>query len=284
MIDVRSRDSKIVLRLSDVNVPPYALPSPHTPPEGQRFDRPGQFQMVVERYRDAKSYAETYAHSRFKPVCQNMTAQPASWRPELRSDPDDSPAQATEGSVSFSCSSPDGPRVVVVYARTALYRGAYDAKFWTVSPVISALVTADNVANVQTIAQHMLSSIEKNPQWVLYQKQMEQAGIRDIQRNFQVFMQQMQQFHNQRTQAWNQQVSHFEAQQHASFAQSSSWCDTLTGLTNAHDPYTGQDLQVWTGSKANYYINGLGNVVNATTSPGPAYHQVDAVNKDLEKP
>lgn len=275
MIDVRSPDSKILLRLNDANVPPYVLPSMHTPPEGQRFDKPGQFQMVVERYQEAKLYAETYAKSRFKSVCQNMTAHSGNWHPTLRLEPDDSPAQESAASVAFSCDSPDGPRVAMVYARTTLYRAANDANYWTVSPVLSTLVTPDNVSRAQAIAQHMLSSIEKNPQWVAYQKRMEQAGVRDIQRNFQIFMQQMQQYHNARTQAWNQQVSGFEARQNASFKQSSNWCDTMTGLTNARDPYTGEKLQVWTGPNANYYINGLGNKVNATTSPGPAFHQLE---------
>src|SRR6185312_13699830 len=132
MVDVRSPDSKILLRLNDANVPSYVLPSMFTPR--------------------------------------------------------------------------DGPRIALVYARTTLYRMPNQANFWTVAPVISALVTPDNLPITQTIAEHMLNSIEKNPQWVLYQKQIEQSGLQNIQRNFQIFMQQMQQYHNTRTQAWNQQV------------------------------------------------------------------------------
>ena len=276
MVDVRSPDSKMILRLNDANVPPYVLPSMFTPREGQRYDKPGQFQMVVERYQEAQKYAETYAKSRFGSVCKDMTVQPANWQPTLPGAfHEDTPAQESEASVSFACTSPDGPRIALVYARTTLYRGANQANFWTVAPVLSALVTPDNVSNVQAIAQHMLSSIEKNPQWVLYQKQIEQAGLQNIQRNFQIFMQQMQQYHNARTQAWNQQVQGFEARQHASFQQSSSWCDTMTGLTNATDPLTGEKLQVWTGPNANYYINGLGATANATNAPTPAHHKLD---------
>jgi hypothetical protein len=80
-----------------------------------------------------------------------------------------------------------------------------------------------------------------------YQKQIEQAGLQNIQQDFQMFMQRMQQCHNERTAAWNQQVSGFEAHQNASQAQSSSWCDTITGLTQAHDPYTGESLKVGPG-------------------------------------
>jgi hypothetical protein len=276
MIDVRSPDSKMLLRLNDANVPSYVLPSMYTPREGQRYDKPGQFQMVVAGYQEAQAYADAYAKSRFDNVCREMKAQPSSWHPTLPSAfHEDTPAQESEGTVAYTCSSPDGPRVALVYARTTLYRGANQANFWTIAPVMSALVTPENVANVEAIATHMLNSVEKNPQWVLYQKQIEQAGLQNVQRNFQIFMQQMQQYHNARTQAWNQQVQGFEARQQASFQQSSSWCDTMTGLTNATDPLTGQKLQVWTGPNANYYINGLGVTVNANTSPGPGFNQLD---------
>jgi hypothetical protein len=72
----------------------------------------------------------------------------------------------------------------------------------------------------------------------------------------------------------NQQVSGFEARQNASAAQSDSWGKILTGLTDARDPYTGQQFQVWTGPNSNYYINGPGDKRNANTSPGPDYHQL----------
>jgi len=275
MVDVRSPDSKILLRLNDANVPSYVLPSMFTPREGQRYEKPGQFQMIVARYQEAQAYLDAYAKSRFGSVCHDMKAQPASWHPTLPSAfHEDTPAQESEAAAAYTCSAPDGPRIALVYARTTLYRMPNQANFWTVAPVISALVTPDNLPITQTIAEHMLNSIEKNPQWVLYQKQIEQSGLQNIQRKFQIFMQQMQQYHNARTQAWNQQVQGFEARQNASFQQSSNWCDTMTGLTNATDPLTGEKLQLWTGPNANYYINGLGVKVNANTSPGPAFHQV----------
>lgn len=275
MIDVRSPDTKIIIRVFDANIPAYVPPGPHVGAEGQAFNKPGQFQTVVQRYRDAKSFAETYANSRFKSVCQNMSAQSSNWQPSLPVDPEDpSPAQQTSASMAYSCSTSAGPHVAVVYAHTALFRGAYDSSFWVASTV-SAIATPENVNAAEAIAQHILSSFHKNPQWVAYQKQMEQAGIANIQRNFQVFMGQMQQYHNARSAAWNNQVSGFEARQQASAAQSSQWGDILTGLTDARDPATGQNFKVWTGQYSNYYINGLGNKVNANTSPGPDYRQLD---------
>ena len=275
MIDVRSPDTRIIIRIFDANVPAYVLPGPHVGAEGQAFNKPGQFQTVVQKYREARSFAETYAASRFKSVCQNITAQAVNWQPTLPVDPQDpSPAQQSDATIAYSCSTSAGPRVAVVYAHTSLFRGSYDSSFWVASTV-SAIAAPEDVNSAEAVAQHILSSFRKNPQWVAYQKQMEQAGIASIQQNFQVFMGQMQQYYNARTAAWNNQVAGFEARQNASAKQSSEWGDILTGLTDARDPATGQTFKVWTGQYSNYYINGMGNKVNANTSPGPDYRQME---------
>jgi hypothetical protein len=275
MIDIRSPDNKIVLRIFDANVPAYVVPGPHVPPDGQRYDKPGQFQTVVQNYRDAKSFAATYASSRFKSVCQNMTAQPLDWQPSWTAEfREENPARDSDATVSYTCSSPSGPRVALVYAHTALFQAGYGANYWTASP-ISAVVAPEDLAKAEAVAQHIIDSFHKNPQWVVYQKQMEQAGFTNIQQNFQVFMQQMQQYHNARTAAWNSQVSHYETRQNAQANQVSNWCDTLTGLTNARDPQTGETFKVWTGPYSNYYINGMGNKVNAPTNPGAGYSQME---------
>ena len=74
MIDARSPDGKIIIRIDDVNVPPYVLPGPNTGGEGQPYDKPREFQMVVERYQNADAYAQIYLTSRFKHVCHKSHA------------------------------------------------------------------------------------------------------------------------------------------------------------------------------------------------------------------
>jgi hypothetical protein len=85
----------------------------------------------------------------------------------------------------------------------------------------------------------------------------------------------MQQYHQQRTSAWNQQVAGFEKRQNESAAQSSNWGEILTGLTDATDPLTGEHFQVWTGPNANYYRNGMETTVNSNSLPGAGYHKLD---------
>jgi hypothetical protein len=83
MIDVRSLDGKTIVRLDDVNVPPYVLPGPNTGRDGQPYVKPQQFQMVVARYLEARPYAELYATHRFSEVCRSLTARAPDWVPSI---------------------------------------------------------------------------------------------------------------------------------------------------------------------------------------------------------
>jgi hypothetical protein len=140
---------------------------------------------------------------------------------------------------------------------------------------VSILCVPDHCAQAREMTQHMIDSWEKNPQWVQYQNQLTQAGLQRIRENFGQFMQQMQQFHQQFTQSMNQQLAGYYARQNAQAKQVSGWCDTINGLTNVTDPKTGNQFQVFTGPKSNYYENGLGVKVNSNVSPGPDFHQLE---------
>jgi hypothetical protein len=43
MMDVRSLDGKVILRIQEANVPGYSLPGPGTGPEGTPYSRPSNF-------------------------------------------------------------------------------------------------------------------------------------------------------------------------------------------------------------------------------------------------
>jgi hypothetical protein len=274
MMGARSLDGRVIILISDANVPPYVIPSFNTPREGQPYTKPQQFQMVVSRYQEAQPYAETYAKHRFGDVCKSMTPTASTWQPTVRQRPDDvSPAKRSDASVSFNCDSTDGPRIATVALRTNLFQGQNYA-YWTAEPV-SVLCSPDRCAQAYEMAQHMMDSWEKNPQWAQKQEQLTQIGLQQIRVAFGQFMQQMQQFHQQFTQSLNQQVSGYYARQNAQAKQVSQWCDNINGLTNVTDPKTGAQFQVFTGPKPNYYQNGLGVKVNSVISPGPDFTQLE---------
>jgi len=271
-VDMRSPDGNIVVRFDDANIPPYALPGPNKPAVGKPYNKPQQFQMMVEKYRDAQSFAQTYGQSRFKSVCTTLTPQTGSWKPTMPPGMQQPPPdQTSQASLDFTCTSSAGPKLASVFVRTNLYS---KSAFWQADPVLSAITSPDLMPTAQSVLQHALGTFQIYPQWQAHQNQMTQEGLAMIQRDYQTFLAQtratMQNFNN----SMNQQVSGFEAQQNAQAAQVASGGNTLTGLTNVSDPLTGQQFQMWTGPGANYYVNGLGQQYNGNTSPGPDYHQV----------
>jgi len=279
MMGARSLDGKVIILINDANVPPYVLPGPFTGREGQPYNKPQQMQMVVARFQDAQPYAEIYAKHRFGDICKSLTPSSETWQPAIHDKPDNSPppVKVSDGSVSYSCDSSDGPRTAYVFSHNTLFQGQGYA-FWVAEPV-SILCSPERCAQAREMTQHMMDSWEKNPQWVQYQNQLTQIGLQQIRAAFGQFMQQMQQFHQQFTQSLNQQVAGYYAHQNAQAKQVSSWCDTINGLTNVTDPKTGNQFQVFTGPKPNYYQNGLGVKVNSVISPGPDFYQLQVNNE-----
>ena len=273
-VDLRSPDGNIIIRFDDANVPAYALPGPYRPREGQPYSKPRQFQMVVKRYESARSFAETYSKSRFRSVCQTLTEQPSAWKPSMPAAFQVANAQTTsDATVDYACASAAGPRLASVYARTSLYSAT---AFWQADPVLSAVTTPALMPVAQSVLQHAIDSFQIDPQWQRHQQQMTQEGLQVVQQDYEAFLAQTRATMQKFSSSMNQQVSGFEARQNTSAAQSDSWGKILTGITDARDPYTGEQFQVWTGPNSNYYINGLGDKRNANTSPGPGYHQLES--------
>jgi len=275
MMDVRSLDGKIVIRVDDVNIPPYVLPGPHTGRDGEPYSKPQQFQMMVSTLRTGAAYAETYAKHRFESVCKTLTPRAPDWNPTLATAWQPAPnSQPNAGSVAYDCVSSEGPRVALVYARTTLFPAT---GLWVVDPVISVIAAPGSAPQAYSMVQHMMDSWRENPQWKEYQDRMTQAGLAQIRANFGQFMQQMQAYDRARSAAMNQQVAGFEARQNAQAHQVSEWGEILTGVQSVRDPQTGNQFQVFTGPKANYYMNGNGVKINSDISPGPDFHQLTPV-------
>lgn len=276
MMTVRSLDGSMIIRLSDASVPAYAIPGPTTGSQGQPYVRPKQFQMIVSDYRTGADYARLYAEHRFRSVCKTLALQPAKWQPQMRNAMAqlEGATTVTQGSANYSCQTPQGLRTAVVYARTVQYPTQSGNGFWIVSPVVSILAVPRDLPTAYAIAQHMLDSWEKNPQWVAYQNHLTQVGLNQIMSNYQSFLHQMAAYDQARRSAMDAQVSGFESRMNAQQAQVSSFGETLTGLQNATDPMTGETSQVWTGPKSNYYTNSAGETINSDISPGAGFHEL----------
>lgn len=53
-----------------------------------------------------------------------------------------------------------------------------------------------------------------------------------------------------------------------------SFTNVLNGITPTTDPMTGERREVWTGTNANYWVNGLGEVVNSNSAQAAGWRQL----------
>jgi hypothetical protein len=275
MVDLKSPDGKTNIRFGDVVIPTYTFPDQFHAREGEPYDLGLQGQMVVARYRPGKDFAMLYAQSRLRSYCQSITPQATNEPPPVvdKSDQGGDVIRTSAGQVSYRCDSREGVRTAYVYARTSLRDGS-----WNVPWLVSFIAPPEQVAAVRNVILRYSRSLQINPEFIRYQKEMDREGM-DYQRRRQqgrteVFNRQIEQFRS-RMQANQDQVNAFQRQQRARTAQAGVFSDALVGVTPTIDPFTGENRKVWTGTKSSYWRNGLGEIRNSDTSPGPGWHELE---------
>lgn len=276
MVDLVSPDGTINLRLGDISIPSYTVPQQFHEREGEVYDLGAQAQMIVERYRTGPEFAVLYSQARFAKLCRNpqTDAQDSDFSAQDYLPIDTTASQSSGGQTAFRCESGAGARVAYAYAKTTL-----SGKIWQVPTVVSFFAPPDQIAVVRSILTHCVQSFRLNPEWLEYQKRMDAEGLQyqrvrqqgritDLQNQVQQFAAKMQAMQNQ--------VNAFERRQNAQAAQVEGFTNALVGITPTTDPLTGENRQVWTGPKNNYWVNGTGQVVNSTTAPAPGWRQLQA--------
>ena len=273
MVDVRSPDGTIEIRLGDVAIPSYAVPNQLHSREGEVYDLGAQAQMIVARYRTGPQFAVLYSHARFGAACRNPQAdsQDAGFTvPDYL--PLQGAVQSSGGQIAYRCDTQGGAQVVFAYAKTALYQG-----LWQVPAMVSFVASPDKAPTARAIVLHSVASFKVSPAWLEYQKKMDAQGLQYQQMRQQGRLQQLQaqvqQFEAQ-MQAMQNQVNAFEQHQAAQASQVQSFTNALNGITPTTDPLTGEKRDVWTGPNANYWVNGQGQVVNSINAPAAGWRQL----------
>lgn len=274
MVDMRSPDGSVEIRLGDVAIPSYALPSQFHNREGEIYDLGAQAQLVVARYRTGPEFAVLYAHARFAADCRQPQpdAGVGDFSVPNYVPPGASPVPQSPGQIAYRCETASGTKVAFAYAKTAESQG-----IWQITTLVSFLAPPDKVALAKSIALHSARSFQLSSAWIEYQKQMDAEGLayqrmRQQGRRQQIAAQ-VQQF-EARMQAMQNQVNAFERRQAMQAGQVQDFTNALNGITPTTDPLTGEHRDVWTGPKANYWVNGLGQVVNSTNAPSGNWHQL----------
>jgi hypothetical protein len=273
MVDVLSPDGTAAIRLGDVAIPSYAMPSPNHVREGEVYDLGAQAQLIVARYRTGPEFAVLYSKARFHDLCHDPQPDAADAGFTV---PDYLPLQGTgetsAGQIAWRCTTPQGPRVVFAFTRTAQGNG-----IWQVPIILSFIAPPEKVASTRDLALEMVRSFRLSPAWIEYQKQMDAEGLQyqrmRQQGRIAAIQQQVRQFEAQ-MQAMQNQVNGFEQRQSAQAAQVQGFTNVLNGITPTTDPLTGEQRDVWTGTKSNYWVNGLGQVVNSNDAPAAGYRQL----------
>jgi hypothetical protein len=273
MVDVRSADGTMAIRLGDVAIPSYAVPSQYHNREGEVYDLGAQARLIVARYRTGPEFAVLYSQARFHELCRDPQPDSADAGfavPDYL--PPEPTGETSAGQIAWRCSTPQGPRVVFAYTRTARANG-----IWQAPTIVSFIAPPQKSALAGSIALQMVRSFRLSPAWLEYQKQMDAEGLQyqrmRQQQRVAAIQQQVRQFEAQ-MQAMQNQVDAFESRQAAQAAQVQSFTNVLNGITPTNDPLTGEQRDVWTGTKANYWVNGLGQVVNSTDAPAAGWRQL----------
>ena len=274
MVDVTSPDGAVNIRFGDVSIPTYTLPNQYHQREGEVYDLGAQAQMIVEHYRTGPEFAVMYFEARFAKTCHDPQpdAKDSEFALEDIIPADPAASQASGGQTAFRCGTDTAARVAFAYTKTALY-----GEIWQASAAVSYFAPPSRVPAVRDIITHCAKSFQLNPEWIAFQKQKDaealqyqrirqQGRVADLQTQMQQFASKMK--------AMQDQVNAFERRQGAQAAQAEGFTNALVGLTPTTDPLTGENRLVWTGPKTNYWVNGAGQVVNATNAPAPGWRQL----------
>jgi hypothetical protein len=279
MVDMTSADGRINVRIGDLAVPSYVIPSQYHAREGEVYDLGAQAQMVIARYRTGPEFAVLYSHARFYQLCRNPRADAdvsAFSVPDYLPSPV-APDQSSSGQIAYRCDAAEkgtapGGAVAFAYAHTALSQS-----IWGVSPLVSFYAPADQADAARAIALHSARSLRLLPQWIERQKQLDAQGLEyqraRQQQRMAALGQQVQQF-EARMQAMRQQVGAFERHQAAQAAQVEGFTNALNGVTPTVDPLTGEARNVWTGPAQRYWTNGVGDVINSNSQPNASWHEI----------
>jgi hypothetical protein len=270
LVDMKSPDGKITLRLGDV-VPSYFFPD-QLHREGEVYDLGAQAQGTIARYRTGQEYAELYAQARFKGQCQALTAQQVD-EAAPGAPPGDGyllpeGEKATSGQAMFRCE--PGARTAYVWAKTTLV-----GQVWQVQ-LVSFLGAPEQRALALTVAARCERSFKLSPEWRERQKKMDEEGLAYQRARQQARLRQLSQQVAQfevRMQAMQNQVNGFLRGQARQAAQVEAFDNILVGITPTIDPL-GNVRNVSTGPKSGYWINGRGDVVNSDTSPGAGWQRL----------
>lgn len=275
MVDMTSPDGKINIRIGDLSIPPYFLPN-QSHREGEIYDLGAQAQGRVARYRTGQEFSSAYGKVRFARACTSVTPKQSSLPPIAKPiDPaggNNSASKTSDGEATYSCAGSQGVRTAYVFSQTTPAEG-----LWQVTNLVSYVAPDAQVAETRSVLEHSEKTFVLSPAWIqkqkqldeqalVYQRERQQARLRQLSEQVAQFEAKMQAMQNQVN-----QFQHGQAQRQSQFQ---AFDNVINGVTPTVDPF-GNKSEVSTGPKNSYWRNpATGETVNADKSPGPGWEQL----------
>jgi len=288
MVDITTQDAKINIRLGDVAVPPFSIPTQFHPP-GTIVDIGAVGQPVSEDYMEAPEFAELYGKARFSRLCETLTPTQANMPPPKHAKGDFDEAlgkarqqganpEASDGAATFDCGSVLGRRTAYDYVQTAML----GTTGWIVPTEDSYVAPPDQLQIVRDILDHIEASVQYSPEWQARQDETDRQAIAYSQARARGRMEETYREVQQaqaKMDAMRSQVQSFEAGQARERSQFQGWDDVINNVTPTIDPF-GNEHDVTTGSKYGYWYNpGTNSTVNSNTMPGPGYQKLTVIQR-----
>lgn len=254
MVDMVSPDGKIDIRIGDYRVPPFA---PLTPAlanlgfrEGSRYTPRNVAQEVIANYRPGWVFADVYGQGRFGPLCRHLSLKSMRKEdPVHQAGPNDT---ITAGEVVYACDSGSGPQVGYAFAETQ-YFPMQSSGVWMVSWLYSFIAPQSQAADALKIVLHSLSTLEIDPRWEYRQLMMNGSAGQGAMDDFHKTMDQIHSDYERRTAASQSQFEQIDR--------------AIRGVDLTTDPIDGKQREVWTGTGAPHWINGLGQIADSVSKP-----------------
>jgi hypothetical protein len=272
MIDMTSPDGKINIRIGDLSIPPYFLPN-QSHREGEIYDLGAQAQGRVARYRTGQEFSAAYGKVRLARVCTTVTPKQSNLPPIAKpiepAGENNSTSKTSDGEATYSCASSQGARVAYVFSQTAPAEG-----LWQVTNLVSYVAPDAQVAETRTILEHSEKTFVLSLAWIQKQKQLDEQALLYQRERQQARMRQLSEQVAQfeaKMLAMQNQVSQFERGQAQRQDQFQAFDNVINGVTPTVDPF-GNEHDVNTGPKSSYWRNpATGETVNSDKSPGPGW-------------
>jgi hypothetical protein len=260
-VDVVSPDGRVSMRIGDWGVPRFTVPSGSPQQsgftEGQEYSS-GQppTTTVVEHYLSGHEFADLYGRGRFRKLCSALEPKVLESLDPIFTAARNGPMTATAGEAIYRCVQGGQEKLAYVYAETSLFQ-MRGAGVWSTGYLLSFLAPKDRAASTYRTLFQSAASFAINPQWEMWQEQVNAAQAAAALRNFERTVEDTEARYREWASSMVRQAQEFD--------------DALAGQTLTLDPVTGQPRALWTGTGAARWIDPAGNIVSPALSPGSSF-------------